>query len=34
MPLFVQPLRRLSPLEEYAVNLVFGGTIDPGKMNQ
>ncbi len=29
MPLVVQQRRRLSPLERYAVDLVFGGTINP-----
>ena len=32
MPLVVQPPRRLSSLEEYAVNLVFNGTINPKEL--
>ena len=32
MPLGVQPPRRLSALEEYAVNLVFNGGVDPGEL--
>ena len=32
MPLGVQPPRRLSALEEYAVNLVFNGVINPKEL--
>ena len=33
MPLVVQQRRRLSPLERYAVDLVFDGVVDPGKLS-
>ena len=33
MPLVVQQRRRLSPLERYAVDLVFDGAVDPGELS-
>ena len=33
MPLVAQPLRRLSPVEEYAVDLVFDGAVDPRELS-
>ena len=33
MPLVVQPLRRLSPVEKYAVDLVFDGAVDPEELS-